>query len=55
MTVGGVEENDDMDLDLEDSQAESNARYRRQRGLSQEESNIPDSQPPYAQAAQPRW
>ena len=51
ITVGEVEENDDMYLDLEDSQAESNARYRRQRGLSREESNIPDSQPPSAQAA----
>jgi hypothetical protein len=51
MTVGEAEENDDMYLDLEDSQEESNTRYRRQRGLGREESNIPDSQPSSAQAA----
>ena len=30
---------------------ESHTRYRRQRGLLREDSNIPDSQPPSAQTA----
>ena len=48
--AGGAEEEDedeDVDsLDPRESQEESNTRYRRQRGLQREESNVPDSQPP---------
>ena len=50
---GGEDNGMDLGSDSQDSQEESNTRYRRQRGLADAGSHLPDSQPPSAQPTRP--